>query len=81
MLSLEQGVNHNIMNNLKRVIVDYKKLTSEVLKLLVEKYPDIGSILIECTDMSPWSDKVREATGLPVFDPVDMVKRVNSEVT
>ena len=28
------------MNNLKRVIVDYKKLTSEVLKLLVEKYPD-----------------------------------------
>ncbi len=28
------------MNNLKRVIVDYKKLTSEVLKLLVDKYPD-----------------------------------------
>lgn len=28
------------MKNLKRVIVDYKKLTSEVLKLLVEKYPD-----------------------------------------
>ncbi|MEM9077329.1 MAG: hypothetical protein AAGC43_09825 [Bacteroidota bacterium] len=28
------------MNNLKRVIVDYKKLTDEVLKLLVEKYPD-----------------------------------------
>ena len=26
--------------NLKRVIVDYKKLTAEVLKLLVEKYPD-----------------------------------------
>ena len=28
------------MDNLKRVIVDYKKLTSEVLKLLVDKYPD-----------------------------------------
>ncbi|WP_228238049.1 DNA primase [Allomuricauda sp. M10] len=27
-------------NNLRRVIVDYKKLTPEVLKLLVEKYPD-----------------------------------------
>lgn len=26
--------------NLKRVIVDYKKLTAEVLKLLVDKYPD-----------------------------------------
>ncbi|NJB36471.1 hypothetical protein [Croceivirga sp. JEA036] len=28
------------MNNLKRVIVDFKKLTPEVLKLLVEAYPD-----------------------------------------
>ncbi len=25
---------------MKRVIVDYKKLTSEILSLLVEKYPD-----------------------------------------
>ncbi|TAI47287.1 hypothetical protein [Flagellimonas allohymeniacidonis] len=28
------------MDNLKRVIVDYKKLTPEVLKLLVDRYPD-----------------------------------------
>ncbi len=28
------------MDNLKRVIVDFKKLTPEVLKLLVEKYPE-----------------------------------------
>ncbi|SFI79400.1 hypothetical protein [Olleya namhaensis] len=27
-------------DNLKRVIVDFKKLTPEILKLLVEKYPD-----------------------------------------
>lgn len=27
-------------SNLKRVIVDFKKLTPEVLKLLVERYPD-----------------------------------------
>jgi phosphopantothenoylcysteine synthetase/decarboxylase len=25
---------------MKRIIVDYKKLTPEILKLLVEKYPD-----------------------------------------
>jgi len=31
----------NIKNdNLKRVIVDFKKLTPEILALLVEKYPD-----------------------------------------
>lgn len=28
------------MDNRKRVIVDFKKLTPEVLKLLVEEYPD-----------------------------------------
>ncbi|AWX44840.1 hypothetical protein HME9304_01845 [Flagellimonas maritima] len=28
------------MNDLKRVIVDFKKLTPEVLKLTVERYPD-----------------------------------------
>lgn len=28
------------MDQLKRVIVDFKKLTPEVLKLLVDKYPD-----------------------------------------
>lgn len=28
------------MKSLKRVIVDFKKLTPEVLKLLVETYPD-----------------------------------------
>lgn len=27
-------------DNLKRVIVDFKKLTPEILALLVEKYPD-----------------------------------------
>ncbi|AUC75323.1 MULTISPECIES: hypothetical protein [unclassified Olleya] len=27
-------------DNLKRVIVDFKKLTPEILKLLVERYPD-----------------------------------------
>lgn len=30
----------NRNDNLKRVIVDFKKLTPEILSLLVEKYPD-----------------------------------------
>jgi hypothetical protein len=31
---------NNKKDNLKRVIVDFKKLTPEILALLVEKYPD-----------------------------------------
>ena len=52
-----------------------------VAKKLVSDYPDLGLILFECTDMPPYADAVREATGLPVFDPVDMVKRVNAMVS
>lgn len=49
-----------------------------VANKLVADYPDLGMILIECTDMPPYSEAVRRATGLPVFDPVDMVRRVNA---
>ena len=52
----------------------------KVARQLVEDHPDIGQILIECTDMPPWSEAVRQATGLPVFDPVDLVRRVNAKV-
>jgi Asp/Glu/hydantoin racemase len=50
-----------------------------VAKKLVAEHPDIGMLLFECTDMPPYADAVRQATGLPVFDPVDMVKRVNAK--
>lgn len=47
---------------------------------LVDDYPDIGAFVLECTDMPPYSDAIRETTGLPVFDAVDMVNRVHSLV-
>ena len=50
-----------------------------VARKLVADYPDVGMILIECTDMPPYSAAIRQATGLPVFDPVDMVRQVNAK--
>ncbi len=47
---------------------------------MVKEHPDIGSIVIECTDMTAYSQAVREATKLPVFDAVDMVKWVHNQV-
>ena len=33
-------------------------------------YPNARAILMECTELPPYSDAVRHATGLPVFDAI-----------
>lgn len=40
---------------------------------LQENDPDIGAILLECTNMCPYSAAVQHATGLPVFDTYSFV--------
>lgn len=35
--------------------------------LLVEQHKDIGAIVLECTNMSPYAADIRKLTGLPVF--------------
>ena len=34
---------------------------------LAEANPDLGAILLECTNMTPWAADINRATGLPVF--------------
>jgi len=47
---------------------------------LVQDYPDVGMIVLECTDMPPYAEAIRQKLDLPVFDAVDMLKRVNAMV-
>jgi hypothetical protein len=50
---------------------DYKKCKNELVakaKLLVSKNPNIGAIVLECTEMPIFGLAIHEATGLPVFD-------------
>jgi len=37
-------------------------------RTLVARYPDIGAIVLECTNMPPYAGMLRDALGLPVFD-------------
>ena len=52
-------------------LVDYKRVEPGIVSLAkeaIERYPNLRAFLFECTELSPYSDAVRQATGLPVFD-------------
>ena len=49
-------------------------------KRLIEKHPDVGAIVLECTNMPPYAGTVRQITGLPVFDVVTMVNHAYSAI-
>jgi hypothetical protein len=40
---------------------------------LVAKHPDVGAIVLECTNMPPYAAAVQAATGLPVYDIYSMI--------
>ena len=40
---------------------------------LIEKHPDIGAILFECTNFPPHRAAVEKATGLPVYDVFTLI--------
>jgi Asp/Glu/hydantoin racemase len=44
-----------------------------VARRLVDQHPDVGAIVLECTNMPPFAADVRRATGLAVFDIVSLV--------
>jgi aspartate/glutamate racemase len=58
-----------------------KKEVVEGASSLVNEHPEIGAILLECSDMPPYSADVQNAVNLPVFDFITMIKWAHSSVT
>ncbi|HET6469147.1 MAG TPA: aspartate/glutamate racemase family protein, partial [Geminicoccaceae bacterium] len=40
---------------------------------LLTRHPEVGAILLECTNMCPYARALQRATGVPVFDMVSFV--------
>jgi Asp/Glu/hydantoin racemase len=48
-----------------------------VARRLVNDHPDIGALVLECTNMPPYTADIQRATGLPVFDVLSLVHLVH----
>ena len=63
---------------------DNKKVQEEVVSAaceLFENGDDIGAILLECSDMPPYAAAIQEATQVPVFDFITLIKWLHHATT
>ncbi len=68
----------------QRSDMDIVKIEQEVLsaaKQLVDAHPNVGAIILECTDMPPYAYAIQQLTGLPVFDLTTLTTMVYHAVT
>jgi len=62
---------------------DIDKIEKEVLEVsenLVKRNPEVGAIVLECTDMPPFAAAIQEAINLPVFDINTLINYVYNAV-
>jgi Asp/Glu/hydantoin racemase len=63
------------------LVLDVDRARAEhvtVARRLVAEHPDIGAIVLECTNMPPYTADIQRETGRPVFDVVSLVTMLHS---
>ena len=50
-----------------------REMVAAADRLRVEN-PDLGAVVLECTNMGPYTRDVRRVTGVPVFDAVTLIR-------
>jgi Asp/Glu/hydantoin racemase len=68
----------------RRPDLDAERLEREVLlvaRQLVRTSPDIGALVIECTDLAPFAHAIQALAGVPVFDIVTLTEMVHRTLT
>lgn len=64
-----------------KTTLDNRALTQDLAELtarITEKHPEIGAILLECSDLPPYAWAIQKATGLPVFDFQTLIRWVRA---
>ncbi len=65
------------------VVADAGVLEAELVALArrqVDEHPEVGAIVLECTNFVPWGKAMRQATGRPIFDLYSLVTSVHQSV-
>jgi Asp/Glu/hydantoin racemase len=60
--------------------LDVEKSNADLVKVaarLISDNPDVGAIVLECTNMMPYAAAIQEKVGLPVFDIYTLVQMVH----
>ncbi len=64
--------------------LDNGRLTNDMRALgasIRDEHPEIGAILLECSDLPPYAWAVQEGSGLPVYDFMTLINWVKKSVS
>ena len=73
----EEEFSRAILND--EMKLDVEKSKYELIKVAEQvlfEYPDVGAIVLECTNMTPYAADIQEEIGMPVFDIFTLVNMV-----
>lgn len=78
-LETEQEFTRVLLGN--QLVLDIEAARREHIRVaqrLCAEHPEIGALVLECTNMPPYRADLQAATGLPVFDIVHLVQMVHT---
>lgn len=61
-------------NGLELDVDAVKEEMARAGETMAKEHPEVGAIVLECTNMPPYAALVREASGLPVFDITHLLR-------
>jgi len=77
-LEAEKEFTHVLLDDQPELDVDLAREEHvRVARRLVAEHPDVGAIVLECTNMPPYTADIQRETGRPVFDIVSLVTMVH----
>ena len=73
-LAPDSRLRATLLDDLPELDVDEaSRATVDAARRLVARHPEVAEIVLECTNLPPYAEAVRAATGLPVHDITTLI--------